>query len=82
MDYEDLRNRFDYHTPSTEGIKLLHEAIRNNLLDLAAQLNRALPDCREKSLAITKLEEAMFWANAAVARHMNYATGAGTPPSL
>lgn len=71
MDYEDLRNRFDYHQPSTEEIKNLHEAIRNHTLDLAAHLDRALPDCREKSLAITKLEEVMFWANAAVARHMN-----------
>ena len=28
------------------------------------------PPCREQSLAITALEEAMFWANAAIAREI------------
>lgn len=28
-----------------------------------------LPDSREKSLSITKLEECMMWANACVARN-------------
>ncbi|MGH3375967.1 MAG: DUF7681 family protein [Actinoallomurus sp.] len=35
---------------------------------MADALNEVLPEGREKSLAITNLEQAMFWANAAVAR--------------
>src|SRR5438128_10206802 len=35
---------------------------------LAHQLADHLPDGREKAAAITKLEESMFWATAAVAR--------------
>jgi len=29
-----------------------------------------MPDCREKSLAITKLEECVMWANKCAARNM------------
>ena len=32
------------------------------------------PECREQTIAVNKLQEAMFWANAAVARnHEHYA---------
>lgn len=34
----------------------------------AHTLDRMLHGSREKSLALTKLEEAMFWANASIAR--------------
>ena len=45
-----------------------HGSVRAACLELAHQLNDDLPEGREKSVAITKLEEAMFWANAAIAR--------------
>jgi hypothetical protein len=35
---------------------------------LADALNESLPEGREKAVVMTKLEEVMFWANAAVAR--------------
>ena len=63
----DLNNRFEYHRPTTERADL-HAEIRTEAWALAKYLVAVLPDCRETSLAITKVEEAMFWANAAVAR--------------
>jgi len=35
----------------------------------AQELCRFCPDSRERSLALTKLEEAVSWANAAIARN-------------
>jgi len=65
---EDLENRFIYHKPDEEKAKK-HEEVRSSLLELALKLEEALPTGREKALVMTKLEEAMFWANAAIARN-------------
>jgi hypothetical protein len=67
MNVEDINNRFVYHAPTDERRKT-HENIRMECMALAHFLNESLPEGREKSLAITNLEEVMFWANAAVAR--------------
>ena len=37
-------------------------------LDFSAFIDSLCPDSREKSLAITKIEESVMWANAAIAR--------------
>jgi hypothetical protein len=65
----DLDNRFSFH-PATDANQrgVLHEQIRDKCLELATFINGAVPEGREKSSAVTKIEEAMFWANGAVAR--------------
>jgi hypothetical protein len=68
VDPNDLQNRFVFHAPTTGDKVSAHEAIRANCLKFASDLNQKLPEGREKSLAITHLEEVMFWANAAIAR--------------
>lgn len=65
---EELRNRFEYHPPKDKNVQLAHESVRIVLYRAAESLDSLLPESREKSLAITKLEEAMFWANASIAR--------------
>lgn len=64
---EDIDNRFMYHRPN-EKTAAKHQQVRSSHLDLAHEMNTLLPDGREKSLVITSLEQAMFWANAALAR--------------
>lgn len=68
MNDNELRNRFDYHPPKTPERAAEHERLRSDCLHIALMLNDSLPEGREKSLALTKLEELMFWANAAIAR--------------
>jgi len=68
MTKEDLDNRFKFHPAVTEERKTAHETVRELVGDLASELNDYLPEGREKALVITKLEEAMFWSNAAIAR--------------
>ena len=68
MSPDDIHNRFSYHPPLSEERKLAHERVRDGAERLAMSWAGNLPSGREASLAITKLEEAMFWANAALAR--------------
>jgi hypothetical protein len=68
MDKEDIDNRFMYHAPKL-GQMEMYQDIRTLAKELALEIDEVVPEGREKSLAITKLEEAVFWANAGIARH-------------
>lgn len=64
---DDLESRFTFHAADDEAADQ-HVAVRAECHRLADFLNYQLVGGREKELAITKLEEVMFWANAAIAR--------------
>ena len=65
----ELVNRFGYHKADTDEKVIAHEDNRALFCGVALEIERVLPDGREKALAITKIEEAMFWATAAIARN-------------
>lgn len=67
MDGAELETRFTYHPPTGTQPER-YEAIRREARDFAAFIVARTPDSREQSLALTALEEAVMWANAAIAR--------------
>ena len=67
---EDLKTRFIYHPPKGDQ-RVRYEDMRRRVALLARRILEETPKSREQSLAITKLEEASFWMNAAIARHEN-----------
>lgn len=66
---EELNKRFSHHAPRNENVAADHTDIRHHCLTLADFINTIVPEGREKALAMTKLEEAMMWANAGIARN-------------
>lgn len=65
---EQIENNFSYHAPK-EGQPEKYDKLRNKAKELAYLISELCPNSRERALAITKLEEASMWANAAVARN-------------
>lgn len=63
-----MENDFAYHAPDAEKARK-HEGVRAAARAFARFVADACPEGREQSLAITKIEEAMMWANAALARN-------------
>lgn len=64
---DELVRRFTYHAPK-DGQAAKYGQIRDEGRSLATTIVELTPESREQSLALTALEEAIFWANAAIAR--------------
>lgn len=65
---KDLENRFTYHAPKSDQPSR-YKIIRDMAKGLSVQVITFCPESREKSLALTKIEEAVMWANASIARN-------------
>ena len=65
---EQIENNFKYHTPK-EGQPEKYTALRSKAKELAYLIDELAPQSREKSLAMTKLEESIMWANSSIARN-------------
>jgi hypothetical protein len=66
LDDGEVRQRLGYH-PATEATTPAFEMNRSAAILLGEVWNRTLPPGREAALALTALQEALMWANAAVA---------------
>lgn len=65
---EILERNFSYHAPK-EGQIVRYQVLRDTAKSYAGLINAICPLSRELSLAITKLEEAVMWANSSIARN-------------
>jgi len=68
MDVQELTKRFTYHAPQGDQAPR-YEALRQGGLALARLWADLCPESRELSVALTHLETAAMWANAAIARN-------------
>lgn len=66
MEQKQIDNIFTYHKPFGNQPERYQE-IRNAGKLLADTVNQYCPDSREKSLAITNIQQAIMWANASIA---------------
>jgi len=68
MKQSDIDNIFIYHAPTlTQTSK--YEELRDMARGFAGKINEHCPESREKSLALTYLQQVVMWANAAIAIH-------------
>lgn len=67
-DIADFNNRFTYHSPKNDQAER-YATLRSRGGELAIRMMELCPESAERTLAIRKIEEALFWANASIARN-------------
>ena len=73
MTLMDLDNFFTYHPPKVDSKDQIprYEQLRTTAKDFAKLIIMNCPDSRERSLAITNLQQSVMWANASIAINEN-----------
>lgn len=68
MTDEEIIDAFGFH-PGTPDVMAKYDRTRFEFLKLALYINTECPDSREKSLALTTLQQAQMWSIASIAIH-------------
>lgn len=74
-----MKNPFEYQAPTSESIVVIQ-----NFRETCSNLHNlilGLPESRERSLAITKLEETSMWLNKAIVFHQKEVVTPEVPTS-
>ena len=66
--FEQIINNFKYRSPRNEQTGDIEKTIHNAAKQAALYYAKVCPESRELDNAITALEQAVMWANAAIAR--------------
>lgn len=66
MSKPQIENTFSYHAPKGDQTQR-YESLRAKAKELAYLIEESCPESREKSLAMTSLQQTTMWANAAIA---------------
>jgi hypothetical protein len=69
IDDERLDRDYTYHPPAGDDQVARYTVLRSAAHLFARGVMQFTPPSREQSLALTKVEEAVMWANAAIARN-------------
>jgi hypothetical protein len=69
VDVSELISNFNYRKMSEKQIED-SQNVRELGVKLALLIDEVIPDSREKSLAITKLEESIMWANKGISLNL------------
>lgn len=67
LNQEEIEHRFNAHALDEDQAALVAQ-VRQAVKTCATLFALLIPEGREKSTAVTKLEEAAFWANAGISR--------------
>lgn len=57
----EVNNRFTYHPPTPEKTPVYNQLMKQGK-EVANTILREVPEGRERSIALTKIEEAVLWA--------------------
>lgn len=68
---DPLINRFMYHPPKGDQVER-YKFLRSMGLEMAQVIEACCPESRERSIAMTKLDEVIMFSNAAIARNENH----------
>ena len=68
MTVDQIANIFTYHK-ALPGQRAKQDAIREEAKELAILINASCPESREKALALTHIQQAAMFANAAISIH-------------
>lgn len=66
LNEDGVDRAFDAH-PVQKGQAIRYSDIRGKAKEMARLINGSCPPSRERSLAITNLEQAVMWANKSIA---------------
>lgn len=66
------RDRLRLRPPETTNVKSAMGYFRESIISLGEEIEASLPDCRERSLALTALEEVCFWTIGTIARNQTH----------
>lgn len=65
----NIENNFIFHEVTPESSENMRR-IREKSKELAYLIDAVCPESREKSLALTNLEQTMMWANSSISRYI------------
>lgn len=68
-DYQQMEHDLSLHSPQSDLTKMKMERLRADAKNFGVSILSNSPESRERSLALTNLEQALQWAVEAIARH-------------